>query len=137
MTRSRSKRRRRLPRICHARLGAGDNVVIHNGAITGNLDVTSANANDVVTIATTAIVGGTQTLTLGEQTNNHGRRWRLLAQHRLERIDRHNHNDDRFNQQHEVDVHRVVACSNDCPPSLGDFAAASLTAANFERAKLV
>jgi hypothetical protein len=49
-----------------ARLGAGDNTVTHNGSVGGNFKVVSKNANDVVTIADAAVIGGTQTLGLGE-----------------------------------------------------------------------
>jgi hypothetical protein len=55
-----------------ARLGAGDNIVTHNGKVDGNFKVVSKNANDTVTIAETAIIGGETKLGLGEQRFGHG-----------------------------------------------------------------
>jgi hypothetical protein len=50
-----------------ARLGAGDNVVNHNGNVGGNIKLFSANANDQFNVGTTAVTGGTTTNKLGQQ----------------------------------------------------------------------
>ena len=57
-----------------ARLGAGDNTLIHAGEIAGDLRVTSQTATDKVTVNTDAIVGGKTVQKLGVGSHrNHDR----------------------------------------------------------------
>jgi hypothetical protein len=55
-----------------ARLGGGSNTVTHNGRVDGNFRVLTANADDTVTIADAAVIGGATQLGLGQQREDRG-----------------------------------------------------------------
>jgi hypothetical protein len=61
------------------KLGSGTNAFTLNGNVEGNLNVLSANADDVLTVADTATVSGTTNLGAGEQRRQRGHFGSLMA----------------------------------------------------------